>query len=264
MISNEIVEWGAKDVTQIPVTFKTAAEAVRDSLEGLDLKEMFDKLDAAIERGVIYAQGSVLYTSYVIALQKDVWDEMGLSDQHGIAESFYSYVSDRFKISDNASTIDNYIHTARLWLLGGIENIPEKTLLFELEGNRAVPVTNKEGDSIFVEPSPWDVNYSKLLIANNRALKGQMEEEDWGLLFSPAVSQNRLLSWWRGPKDTPDDKDPESFTYTMVGSWLCVNDGDTVVQIAEVDDDTIEQNALARQGWMRLKSVLKVEEEEDF
>ena len=263
MISNEMVGWGTNDLAKIPDSFRSAASDLKASLEGLELGDMFQRLDEAIERGVVYAQESVLYTAYAVALQKDVWDKMGMSDQHAIADSFYQYISTRFGISDNATTVDNYIHTANLWLLGKIEP-PNEVLLFEVENGRAVPVTDKEGDSTLVEVTPWDVNYSKLLVANNRAIKGAMSEEDWGLLFNPEVSQGKLIGYWRGPKPEPKEKDPEEFTYTMVGSWLCVTNGEEVVQLAEVDDDTIKDNILARQGWLRLKAVMKVAEEEDF
>lgn len=243
--------------------FRGACTHLQEQIEGLDALDAFECIDVAIDQGTAYARGSMLFTIYAIALAKEKWDLLDLSQQHGIADSFYVYASQKFGTSTKSSTIDNYIRVAKTWLVDPVQ-IPSVIHEFELDEGEPTFVSDEEGDSIESQTDVWDVNYAKLLAATSKAAKGQMEEEDWGLLFNPQVSQNKLLDYWRGPRQP--NKRTYGLSFKRVGNFLVVFDGKNYGTIAELEAESIERDPLAKQGWARLCATLNItwEEEDDF
>lgn len=259
----ELVAFGERTPTEIPPTFQNRAKLVQESLEDMEPVEAFSLLREELAVSAAYTRGSMLYTCFIVGQQKQVWDKMGLDEQHKVAESFYIYVGRELGIEAAATTIDNYINTAKVWLIEDTHvDIPEKLFLFTIKDGKATFVVDEDENAYDVPVTVWDCQYSKLLISNARAARDQMEEEDWGLLFNPEISQEKLLSYWRGPRPEPKP----GLSFVQVGDWLAVSDGEDMAQIAELDMLEIENNPLARQGWNRLRAVLQMrsDEEEDF
>ena len=246
-------------VSKVPEQFENAAVKLRASIKDLAPGDAFKILDNELQISVAYTQGSLMYTIYAIALQKAQWDKLDASAQDAIALNFYIYVSDRFGTSQNTSTIDNYLRVAKTWLLDGVE-VPEKQLLFEVKEGQTTTVI--EGDeAVTISPSIWNVPFSKLLVATTKYNRGEMEEDDWGLLFNPKVSQGQLLTYWSGPK--PTDEPSDVLTYAIYNGHLCAVVGNKISDMAEVDIFSINNDTLAEEGWKRLMSVLKVEMMDD-
>lgn len=239
--------------------FINAVVAIQQEIGDKAPKDAFDIVDNEVRRGVDLTHKTLLYTCQLIAIQKKNWDNMGLDDQHRIAESFYQYISARFGITQKSVTVDNYINTARTWLLDPPMEIPERVFYHEIK-NDQVQMVADDGQSFERPTDVWDINYSKLLAANARAARGKMEEEDWGLLFNPAVSQEQLLSVWRGSKTPKEKRAP--FDFVLIGEWLAAQDENETVQLGEMDFETIEAHPLAQQAWQRLRTVLRVQEDD--
>lgn len=245
--------------------FQSAAENLRAEIASKGTSEAFQVVDSAITTGVAFAHGSLLYTCYALALQKELWESMGLVEQHEIAESFYHYVGSKFGTSQNPGTVDNYIRIAKVWLLEDCIEIPEKVFYFEVDkDNQANWVVDEGGNSVEVPVSAWNTSYAKLLGAASKAAKGQMKEEDWGLLFNPDVSQGKMLSYWRGPQTPRTPNGQNGLEFYQLGKYLAVSDGQNDAAFAELDLDEIASNPLAEQGWLRLKAVMQIESGDDF
>lgn len=242
---------------QVRKRFEKLAGDLRTQISGREPKAALDVIDSAIDVGLSFTQGSMLYTIHAIALARDQWDQLDVSDQELFAPTFYEYVSRKFQTRQSSSTVDNYVNVARTWL---VENprveVPNEVILFDMDDDEPGSVVNESGDAVHVEPEIWNTQYSKLLVANARAAKGKMEEEDWGLLFNPKVSQGKLLDYWRGSKSV---KKTSTLSFQMKGDWLCVSDGEEQVSLAEVDFYSINNDPLAQQGWARLRAILGIE-----
>lgn len=245
-------------------TFRSVALALSDRIQGLVPLEAFTVLDQEIDAGAQLVQGSMLYTIHAIALAADQWEKMDVSEKESIAETFYDYVSRKFGVSQSPSTVDNYVNTARTWLVEEPRvTPPEKIFLYCLESGKPKLLENEDGIAYEVPVSVWDTGYSKLLVSNSRAAGEHMTEEDWGLLFNPDVSQGDLLRHFHGPRE-PTTPTPESLKFFKVAGMLCVSDGYDTVEIAELDLGMIKQSELCFRGWQQMRKLLNVQEEEDF
>lgn len=259
---SSIVPFGEKTVAVIE-RFAAAAENLEtEVLACEDPVEAFELVDSGLTNGVTFTKGSLLYTVYCVALAKQAWQELDVSQQEPFGPNFYVYVGRRFGTSQSPSTVDNYVNVGKTWLLRSTQiNIPSSVQLYILDEELyALPLV--EDENPFLAPGdPWAVNYAKLLVARSRAEKEAMTEEDWGLLFNPAVSQGRLLSYWRGPEQ---ERNVSRLVFTLMAGLLCVSDGVDSVPFAQLDSEAIESNPLAKQGWFRIQAVLDIGREDDF
>lgn len=246
---------------QVSKGLQWATEIVLAAIEDLTPPNAFFFVDVELSAGTRIAHRSLLYVCNLVAIQKRIWEQLGIDEQHRIADSFYAYVSQKFGVSQNPSTVDNYIRVSRTFLLGAAE-LPEKVFLFGVEEGVTKLLVDENENAYEVPVDAWDVPFSKLLVSVPRVAKGKMEEEDWGLLFNPNVTQGELIDHWRGPRTTPEKRD--ALYFMQVSGWLAVSDGSRAVPLAELDMDTIENDELAAQGWVRMRAALQVVEEEDF
>lgn len=266
---NEIVPFQDSSISELPTLFADSAKQIRERVKGLSAKDAFDTLGKIAKRDRAMLQGSMLHTCHTLALQWEAWESLTITEQMEIGVSFYNYVAETYGVSNDSTTIRNYIRTARVWLFKdsttAAQYVPETSIVFdEIEGE-VKPVLDENEAAKEVSVSVWDVTYSKLLASNSRAAKGQMEEEDWGLLFNPKVSQATLISHIRTPNKP---KSKSGLLFFSLGNILYVSDGESQEEIGEVRAD-IEHVALALEGWNRLKKVMRVREmgdaaEDDF
>lgn len=266
-MSELVVSETIRSVT--PAAFGNAARTLADSIAGLEPLDAFHVLDTEIMLGVQVSMGSMLYTIHAVCLAHAEWEQLDVSQQYTIAPDFYDYVSRRFGVSQNSTTVDNYINTAKTWLVPAPRvRAPEKVFLYEISKTGvAEPITNDDGVSFDVPVSVWDVSYSKMLVSNARAAGERMTEEDWGLFFNPDVTQDQLISAYHGAFDGGDDspqKNEKALRFRREAGMLYVTDGYEEVELAELFLSNIENSNLAFRGWQTMRRMLSVEQEEDF
>ena len=256
-MTSDLVVFDVSSDVAVSKSFSEAAANLQESIENVSTTEAFSIVDGALMSGLQYTQGSLLFTVHAIGLAKVVWDKMDTSERDVVADTFYQYVGNRFGVSQNPSTIDNYIRVARTWLLRGTR-VGVPSVQAEVTIEDGVVKVGETERSIDV----WDVPYSKLLVSTVKATREEMKEEDWGLLFNPKVSQSQLIDYWQGPKE-PSETPNDVLSYAIYAGHLCAVKGKDIEDMVEVDVFSINNGGIAQEGWQRLMSILKVEMMDD-
>jgi len=257
MTISDLVVFDVSSDVAVSKSFSEAAANLQDSVENVPISEAFSIVDGALMSGLQYTQGSLLYTVHAIGLAKLIWDKLDTSQKDVIADTFYQYVGNRFGVSQNPSTVDNYIRVAKTWLLKDTKvEVPSVQAVVTIEDGTPKIATEEKRTDV------WEVPFSKLLVAIVKADREEMKEEDWGLLFNPKVSQGQLIDYWQGPKE-PGEKPNDVLSYAVYAGHLCAVRGKEIEDMAEVDLFSINNDGVAKEGWQRLMSILKVEMMDD-
>lgn len=129
------------------------------------------------------------------------------------------------------TTLNNMIRTARLWFVRDNHvEIPERV--------EAVDPKTGERTGEIVEFNVWDVDSSKLYLCNSKLLRGEMTEEDWGVLANPKSTFNDV---WKNVVRSDEPDGPRGFYLYLEGGLLfAAETGFEPVAVGElfVDDDS--------------------------
>lgn len=240
---------------------------VADSIETLKNTEIKDSewLTEVVEL-VEFSQkieaGFGLTKAYALAVVKDYWEELPLATRAQYGYIFLNFA--RNITGKQRSTIDNYINTARVWLID--KRIPPfGKVAIKLRNTEGKPIVDQSGRYIYqdVEFNPFLIDMTKLLVTNARAKANEMTKELWEKLVDDYYTvedlQLALVT------ETTSSGNGFDVYYSIEGPGLFASRNDETACIAEeLNWEEYETNDLVHAAIDKICTCLGVELDEDI
>lgn len=196
--------------------------------------------------------------AYTLAIIKEHWEDLPFEfrKEHGF--SFMTFA--KLYTGKQRSTIDNYIHTAKVWFIDKVKPMGRvKVIEREKDGK---PI--KEGGAFKsrdVEFCPYQIDMSKLLQVNSRATKGTMTERLWEMLVDDFYSCDDVALEHMGRTSGGEDF---QLRFLIEGPGLYAQLGPDIICISEeLAWDQWESGGLGREAINKLMMLLGVTLDED-
>lgn len=246
-------------------TFELIKDSLPTKLEELqdwvlsDPENSFQLLfNTAIHLEQLY-QNINLARCTILGLASQHWNDFPLTETEQWDHDFIKFAK-HVTGGYTRKTIDNMARVGRTWLLGELPpSIPDQIVLYDAEGE--IVVDRETGEVITVEPDPYQLSVSKLLVSTAAAKNGRLENDDitLGQLFNPKVGVQLIRNFLsKLPKTLPNSK----LRFILEGPYLIAKRGPEEVLIAELSLDAIKgEFSVGTEGIEKLKAKLQVIEQ---
>lgn len=211
-----------------------------------------------IEVGFSHAKAYALYIVH------DNWESIPFSVRKHYDNSFWVFA--KTMTGKEASTVDNYIRTARVWLASK-KNLPIHKIRLIMRDEAGRPEIDDNGRIIikYVDFLPYEVDMSKLLLVNARAVRGEMTDRLWELLvdeYATCMDIQIEVAMTAGNAGPGGDL---SLKFDVVGPYLIAKADGEEAPIGELDWDTYynDEDSLTHRAIQHLLTVLNIRLDEE-
>lgn len=204
--------------------------------------------------------------AYALLIMQQSWEKVPLKIRMKFDNSFHQFA--KSITGKEASTVDNYIRTARVWLTDSkYHPIHKIRLVVRDEAGR--PQIDENGRLMikYVDFVPYEVDMSKLLLVSARATRKEMTDRLWELLVDPYATcsdlqiENALTAGLAGDPD-----EDLSLRFDVVGPYLVAKENGQEATVAELDWELYYQDtdSLTHRAIKHLLSVLDIKLDEEI
>jgi len=244
------------------VDVKEASKHIKAILSSVRPDEAaFELLDGTIIYAYAAREKAGILLSMALSCMKEKWDTWPLTSKALFDHDFYKYVSNRTSYA--RVTIDNMVRAGKTWLQGLPDNVPEKVLLYDSNGEPTGEVVN---------PDPFRLSVSKLLVTSAAAKDGRLwsNEVALGQLFNPEVGVHVVSYTIQHPPNVEEDREDKIFPseYTVDSLKLYLDGPFIMVKknehesdwVAEINTEGFEKNPIVKEAVKYLIAALQIRE----
>lgn len=204
--------------------------------------------------------------AYALLIMQQSWEKVPLKIRMKFDNSFHQFA--KSITGKEASTVDNYIRTARVWLASS-KHHPIHKIRLVVRDEAGRPQIDDNGRLMikYIDFVPYEVDMSKLLLVSARAARAEMTDRLWELLVDPYATcsdiqiENALTAGLTGGSD-----DDLSLRFDVVGPFLVAKENGQEATIGELDWELYYQDtdSLTHRAISRLLSVLNIKLDEEI
>lgn len=192
----------------------------------------------------------------VLGLASQHWDDFPLTETAQWDHDFIKFAK-HVTGGYTRKTIDNMARVGRTWLLGELPpSIPDQIVLYDAKGE--IVVDKETGEVITIEPDPYKLSVSKLLVSTAAAKNGRLDNDvvTLGQLFNPKVGVQLIRNFLsKLPKLPPSSE----LYFILEGPYLIARRGPEETLIAELNLDAISGKfSVGTAGIEKLKTKLGI------
>jgi hypothetical protein len=224
----------------------------------------FDLLDGTIVYAYDTREKAGILLSMSLSCMKDLWDDWPLTSKGPYKYDFYKYANTRTSYA--RVTVDNMIRAGRTWLQGLPDNVPSEVLLYD---------SNGEPTGEIVDPDPFSLSVSKLLVTSAAAKDGRLwaNEVALGQLFNPDVGVHTVNRTIQRPHDRKSNEEEEkekeesvpyplndSLRLYLEGPFVMVSKNGQTNWVVELNTEGFETDPMVKEAIKYLIAAVQIRE----